>query len=44
MKLKIERLTKESCTISFEYRNETQYLEFKDINYCETTVFIYDAL
>ena len=44
MKWKIERLTKESYTISFEYRNESQYLEFEDINYCETTVFIYDGL
>ena len=44
MKWRIERLTNESYVISFEYRNEIQHLEFKDINYCETTFFIYDGL
>lgn len=44
MKLKIERLTKESCTISFEYRNETQYIALNNIIDCEYVIFIYDEL
>jgi len=44
MKWKIERLTKESYTISFEYRNESQCITFNNITDCEYIIFIYREL